>query len=613
MLEDEHGPLDTQRMHSLRGKLRGSRTLVLAFIASVIAHALFVVVMNVATMLNLPFAIDFTPSSGVGMMSRIGRFYEGQEITSAPRYTNITIELPPSPPAEAPTEDDVTPDDDAALSEATADPDGTPSEDATGEDAGNVEDTGAAAAAQAEADAQAALARAEARKRRRERERLAQQQADAKAAQEPADAEAKAAAAAQADASPTNPTDPDSDTDADGKGEANAGPNLDLPPGQRYPAGTINPIATDLGMWGPEGARVVVVTRNDRLRSSPHVESVRTLLQSFPDWRTLAGGASLDPINDIDTLIVASADPRYINQTFLAAVHHVPAERVIDTLSSGHHGGVRWEEEKGRLIGRPQRRAGDGADPRVFFVPSEQIFVFTRPEFMDGLRGGAPTPRNMEGALARALEPAAPAADGTGEDGASLNTGGTPSTTHGEKPAGSEVGSSNAAAGGTTSSAPEGQLVGGGARAPRPIRPDREPPLRDAGWIRGLMQVADYGGVEKDGPAVMVSTGSIDDMRIQGYRGVMPRSLHANVYADADVRITARALFEDRAQAESFNRAWPDILEANRSALTLAGLYRSFSEAVLTIDHNESILQLTIPQATMRRLAVTVSQLMETR
>lgn len=613
MHEAEQDSTDTQRFPPLWAKLRQSRTLLLALVLSVGAHALFVVVMNLATLFNLPFAIDFTPSSGVGMMSRIGRFYEGKEITSAPRYTNISIELPPSAPTLGPAPPDPADADSQASTETPETGAEAPDEpvDSADDAPQDGDDAAAGAQAQAATDAQAALDRAARRKRRRDAERLRQQQAEAQEradAKERADAEARAldgqnAQAPPSEKEPTNPTDAASDTNADATGEANAGPNLDLPPGERYPAGTINPIATDLGMWGPEGARVVVVMRNDRLRRSPHVESARTLMQSFPDWRTLVGGATLDPINDIDTLIISSADPNYINQTFMAAVHHVPSDRVIDTLSGGNHGGVTWEEDNGRLIGRPARRPNDAPDPRVFYVPSEQIFVYTRPEFMAGLRGDAPPARNMEGALERVRQANAPAA-ALGDEAPNAQSPNAPAATAGGDAAGATGG---------TPPAQDAENAAPTRRAPRAIRPDKEPPLRDAGWIAGLMQVADYGGTERDGPAIMVSTGTIDELRIQGYRGKMPRSLHANVYAEADVRITLRALFDDKAQAEAFVRAWPDIVDANRSALTLVGLVRAFSEASLAVDHNESIITLTVPQATMRRLAVTVSQLMETR
>lgn len=267
-------------------------------------------------------------------------------------------------------------------------------------------------------------------------------------------------------------------------------------------------------------------------------------------------------------MVIASSNPNFINRTFFAAIHHLPNERVIKTISQGDHGGVTWENDNGRLIGRPSSLSP--RDPRIFYVPTQRIFVFTRPEYMDALRGRAPTPRGMDGAIElTALSPE------------ELK----------EKLASGTV---------------EGDRV-------RPLAPDAEPPLRDQGWIRGLMEVADYGGTERDGPAVMLSTGKIDDMRIQGYRGVMPVGLHANLYATADVRITARAIFQRKVEAEAFQRGWDGIIAANRSALTLTGLYKALSEATVTVDHNETIIEFEVSQSVVRRLGVTVGQLMQTR
>lgn len=560
MREPEDTELSEPTFARLWRQLRSWRGIGFALLASLGLHALVVVGMTIALALELPFAIQFSESAGIGMLSRVGRLMEGSDFQTAPRYTTIDLSLPPAP--LGPTAPNA--EEQAQMKEAQEAAQAAEAEEAERQ----------ATLQRQEQEAADAAARAASRQRRRERERLANAQAEAKAK---ADAAAEAQAKADADASSTdtNTTASEEDGRADGQtggsgaeGTPNAGPDLNLPPGERYPTGTINPIATDLGMWGPEGARVVVVTRNDRLRRSPHAESIQGLLSSFPDWRTLVGGAELNPLTDVDTMVIASADPRYINQTFLAAIHHLPSERVIQTLSQGQHGGVTWTQEDGRLVGRPAVLSG--VDPRVFFVPTEQIFVYTRPEFMDGLRGKAPTPRGMSEALEL-----------------------------------SKLDREELAAKAAAGEIPSAAL--------RPLRPDAEPPLRDQGWLRGLMQIADYGGTDRNGAAIMISTGRIDDMRIQGFRGTMPTGLHANIFADADVRMTARAIFQQRSEADAFMRAWPDIVEANRSALTLTGLYRPLSEATLSIDHNETIIELTIPQATVRRLGVTLSQLMQSR
>ena len=561
---DPHTPETAPESPQALTLKRLRRPLAIALAISFALHAAVVGTLWIGILLQLPFAVEFEASHGIAMLDRIGRLH-GDDLNTAPRYTNISENLPDF---EA----------EAAAMRARAEEQARAEEEAArAEEQARIEEEERAAQARAEEElrlAAEAQARAERRRQRRENERLAERQAQAEAeAEARRQAEAEAQAQAEADQQ-TDATDEQTDTaqaQTDTE-EPDAGPRLDLPPGERYPAGTINPIATDLGMWGPEGARLVVVMRNDRLRASAHSETATAMLTSFPDWRRLVGGADVNPLTDLDTIVIASSDPRYINRTFLVATHHMPAERVVATLSAGEHEAITWENDHGRLIGRPTPVTG--VDPRVFFIPSEKVFAFTRPEFMDALRGDMPRAQGLEGAI---------------ETAEAVNHRGT-------EEADARI---------TQALAVEEQL--------RALRPTDEPPLRDQGWLTGLMRVADYGGTERNGPAIMVSTGQIADLRIQGYRGVMPQGFHANVFAERDPRITARAIFSEKSEAEAFARAWQGILDANRSSLTLIGLYRPLSDAKLSVDHNETIIEFTVSQAIVRRLGVTLSQLMESR
>lgn len=542
--------------HGFWARVGITRSIIVALLLSILAHGLFVVGMSIASYLELPFAVQFEASQGIGVMSRIGQRLASDARDTAPRYTNV-VDLTPPPASfgpDKPTDEQL-----QAMAHAREELE--------------------------EQERQAEQQRAEQRRReRRAAQKNAQRQAEKDAERAARDADTPSA---DNDQERTEDHAPDSSAHAasgvdtgdeatkssdgsnsDASSKPQGGPRLDLPPGKRYPQGTINPVATDLSMWGPEGARLVVVVRNDRLRNSPHAKSVGDVLDSFPDWRTLVGGADIDPLQEVDTTVIASADPRYINQTFLAAMHHMPAEQVVGLISQGEHGGVTWKEENGRLIGDFEPRSG--RDPRKFFIPTDGVFVFSRPNFMDDLSAQAPTPRGLEAAIELAQLSKA-------EQQARL---------------------ANAA---------------WKQKAPSARRATRKPPKRDDGWLRGLIEVADYGGTGSRGAAAMVSTGKISNMRIKGYRGTMPQSMHANIYTSADVRITGRMIFAKQREAEALQDAWPDVMSANRTSLNFVGLYRPLSDAKLSIDHNELIFEFSIPQATMRRLSVSVSQLMEMR
>src|SRR5699024_10311887 len=257
-----------------------------------------------------------------------------------------------------------------------------------------------------------------------------------------------------------------------------------------------------------------------------------------------------------------------INQTFLAAIHHIPDERVVSMLSQGDHQGVTWREEKGRIYGDFDARSGH--DPRQFFIPTHGVFVLSRPEFLRDLEKQAPTPQG--------LDPAP-----------------QPKRTPNEQ---------------QTARLPQTDSKQPAATA---RTPDRRPPTRNDGWLKGIIEISDYGGTQRNGPAAMISTGKISSMQIKGYRGTMPQSMHANVYADADVRVTGRMIFKKQKEAEALQEAWPDVLNANRGSLNLTGLYRPLADADLKIDHNELTFSFTIPNSTMKRLGVSVSQLMQMR
>lgn len=528
-----------------------TRALVVATLLSIVLHVAIVGLIGLASFLELPFMVRFEESAGIGIMSRIGHRLSQNDLQTAPRYTQV-VDLTPPPASAGPAAP--TTEERAQIQEAQAAIERKEAEEAR---------LHKEQEAQEEAEAR--------RKRRAERKALeeARQEAQAKHDANP-NQESEHDAAARASNNAANPKSADNQdtSDADSDSALDAGPRLDLPPDELYPHGTINPVATDLGMWGPEGARLVVVVRNDRIRTSPHAQSVRDVLDSFPDWRTLVGGADLDPIQDVDTTLIASANPRYISQTFLAALHHIPDERVISMLSQGNHLGVTWREEKGRIYG--DFDAHSGSDPRQFFIPTHGVFVLSRPEFLRDLEQQAPTPQGLDAARELARLPKE-------EQTARL------AQNDWKQPAAS-------------------------AR-----KPDRRPPKRNDGWLQGIIEIADYGGTKSNGPAAMISTGKISSMQIKGYRGTMPQSMHANVYPDADVRITGRMIFKNQKEAEALQDAWPDVLNANRGSLNLTGLYRPLADANLAIDHNELTFSFTIPSSTMKRLGVSVSQLMQMR
>ncbi len=117
------------------------------------------------------------------------------------------------------------------------------------------------------------------------------------------------------------------------------------------------PPTADLKPLAPEAANLVVLLRADRLRRSPHREAVVALLGALPDYHTLIDGTGLSLLDDFQALLIATADPRDVTATFLAARYRdSPRIRAI--------------------LDRPL----SNGDPRVFRILSPGLAVLTRPE-----------------------------------------------------------------------------------------------------------------------------------------------------------------------------------------------------------------------------------------
>src|SRR5262249_57462095 len=80
----------------------------------------------------------------------------------------------------------------------------------------------------------------------------------------------------------------------------------------------LDPAVVDLRPAAPPGERVILVLRTDRLRGTPWADATQALLAPMPDHRRLLGGTGLGLADTFDLLVIASSDPRQVQQTFLA-------------------------------------------------------------------------------------------------------------------------------------------------------------------------------------------------------------------------------------------------------------------------------------------------------
>jgi hypothetical protein len=175
----------------------------------------------------------------------------------------------------------------------------------------------------------------------------------------------------------TPPTDPYEDGEAD-----------------EAAAAGFRPVA-DLTGYGPGDARLTLVLRLDRIRGSPYAEDLRRVLAAFPDHRTLAVRTGLDPLADLDSILIATVDPSDVTATFLAARYRFPEarlRRLFDRQATAAGGRIRWTLSGGRPVGELPPAPGLRPDPRVLVLLRPGLAVFTQPEHVVTLTGGAAAP-----------------------------------------------------------------------------------------------------------------------------------------------------------------------------------------------------------------------------
>jgi hypothetical protein len=175
----------------------------------------------------------------------------------------------------------------------------------------------------------------------------------------------------------------------------------------------------DLSAYGPQGSRLTVLVRLDRLRGTAYEAAIDQLLLHASDRREFLESTGLDLFADFDSLLVATPSPADPTVTFLAAKHHLGQAAMRAALTRGAETSGRtlfWREERERLVGERRAREDGGSGPGL--ASDDRIVVLFDP----GL--AVVTPSAYRGHLfgaAAATSVASPdgGLSGTDEDGGS--------------------------------------------------------------------------------------------------------------------------------------------------------------------------------------------------
>ncbi|HET6146021.1 MAG TPA: hypothetical protein VFH68_00695 [Polyangia bacterium] len=154
--------------------------------------------------------------------------------------------------------------------------------------------------------------------------------------------------------------------------------------------------ATSLRQYGPEGSRVTVLLRLDRLRGTSYVPALDALLGRLPDRRDLLEGTGLDLFQTFDALLIATPNPLDYTVTFLAAQHRLKDTELRAALERGAKVTGRvltWRTEGRRPFAERHARAPAGAPPppgtpraisrdeRLIVLPAPGLVVVTPPSY----------------------------------------------------------------------------------------------------------------------------------------------------------------------------------------------------------------------------------------
>ncbi len=132
----------------------------------------------------------------------------------------------------------------------------------------------------------------------------------------------------------------------------------------------------------PAGAALVLRIDMAKIRSSPLANDVRGLLMAIPDWREILDGSGIDPLADLERLLIASPNGQRA-QLMMAGRHAADETRVraaVQQLAEARGVEATWREQDGMQIA-PWANRDETARELALLGP--QQFVITRQDSDD--------------------------------------------------------------------------------------------------------------------------------------------------------------------------------------------------------------------------------------
>lgn len=153
-------------------------------------------------------------------------------------------------------------------------------------------------------------------------------------------------------------------------------PKPEAAPPPKTPSGSTDPVALagDAGKLADSNANVRALLYTDQIREHVWGREVGQLLRRAPQWSDFFGPAEIDPIYDLERILVAGPSLRNTSNIVAVVQHRLPPDVIQAAFES-------LAARGGEILGKEPLVARAEADhaERIFAAPNERIVVVTPP------------------------------------------------------------------------------------------------------------------------------------------------------------------------------------------------------------------------------------------
>lgn len=147
-------------------------------------------------------------------------------------------------------------------------------------------------------------------------------------------------------------------------------PSENLAPKETSAFGDPVALAGDAGKIADSNANVRLFIFNEVIRKHPLGERIGELLRRTPQWRDFFGPSKIDPVADIDKVLIAGPELRNSSQVVAVVQHSMGRERIKGAFDSLVARQGNWIDEAALLAEARADRAN-----RIFSAPNDTVVV----------------------------------------------------------------------------------------------------------------------------------------------------------------------------------------------------------------------------------------------